>query len=209
LHEPPPPPVPTATSRQKAKVKASVEQLNALFAAARAGQTVDPAEVARVEAGIRLEEAAAQGRQERADAEAIAKAEQARTALEGPARKKLAESDADVQALLDTAYQALVNLLDGVDANTAVHDEVLDGLIAGGFAPGEVRRADGYVISTTVGGQKFQTAVKAEYLLTLLWTLSASRRHLNGFIGVGGRNILKELPPLTLGGPRITETPGA
>lgn len=183
--------------------KTSMEELNELFAAARAGKTVDPAEVARTQAAIALEEVAEQGRAERAEAEQARQEQEARDALEGPARAKLIESNENVQALLDTAFQALMNLLDGVDTNAVVHDEVLATLTAGGFTPDEVRRTDGYVTRTLVGDEAFSQHLKAEYLLALLHTLMTTR-HLNAFVGVGGRSISKELPPLTQGGPRVS-----
>lgn len=204
-------PEPVQVQRRKSPVgpPMSGDALRQAFEDARAGREVDAAEVARLEASIRLEEVAEQGRQERAEAERIEQAEAARTALEGPQRQKLELSRLIVQDQLDATFQALQKLLDVVDDDAAVHEAVLAALTAGGdFSAGEVRTTNGYVTTTTVGGEEFKMHLKAEYILTLLWTLQASRRHQNSSVGVGGRNLMKELPPLTQGGPRITETPG-
>lgn len=174
-----------------------------LLAGAYEGRPIDPTDLARAEAATRLEELAAQGERDRAEAAAAKAVQEAREALHGPASEQLMESRETVQELLDAAFHALMNLMDGVDDDRAEHEDVFKVLTAGGHAPHEIRVTDGYVTKTIVGGEQFKMHLKAEYLLTLLHTLWTTR-HYNSTVGVGGRSVSKELPPLTQGGPRIS-----
>lgn len=192
---------PTHDERKTMKARAAYDKL---MNDAYEGKDVKASAAAEAQVAIRLEELAEQGRMDRAHAAAVKAELDARIALEGPALERLTAAQERLQGLADTAYTAMVALLNGVDENMAEHDAVLGELIAGGFEASELRLANGYVQTTIVGTHTFPYHPKAEWLLAVLHQLKASRQHTNAYNGVGGRNIGKELPFLTDGGPRIT-----
>lgn len=174
-----------------------------LLERAHDGEDVDPADVARAQAAIMLEERAAAGRRERQEA-ARAKAEQEhRASLEGPAQEQLTESQANLQAARDEAFQAIMALLDAVDEDDAAHDQVLATLTGAGFPLDEVRPpANGYLQRTRVGGQDFPYWPKAEHLIGVLQAVHYSRQR-GAFISLNGRDLMRVPAPIA-DGPRVS-----
>lgn len=175
-----------------------------LLQRAHDGEDVDPADLARAQAAITVQEKAAEGRRERQEAAKTKAEQERREALEGPAREQLAESQTNLQSACDDAFTALFALLDAVDDDAAAHDAVRAALTGAGVPLEQVvPPVRGYVQSTRVGDDDFVYFSKAEWLISLLQAIQYSR-HRNSFVSVNGGRELRVPAPIAQG-PRVSE----
>jgi hypothetical protein len=165
------------------------KQLRGLLAAARAGEDVDPREVAAAREGVELEKLRAEGEAERL-AEGDARAErEALKALSGPINEGLTTSQARLQRKYTTALRALEDLLETVDRHNAL---VAD---SAGKTRTEVV-TERYTSHATIDGTRHDFWRPQIYLLNMLHSIG--KRWPVG----RGTPFRMELPPAVQGGPR-------